>query len=112
MNSIRNYLKIRKYFELNDKEKKTTTHQICGFWILAILTPGKVTQYLLHYKPLKCTSFGGTLFCLCAIFHNKEFHFVLFKKKEKNIEGFPGDLEVKVPYFHCKGQGFDPWSGN
>ena len=25
---------------------------------------------------------------------------------------FPGDPVVKTPRFHCRGHGFDPWSGN
>ena len=25
---------------------------------------------------------------------------------------FPGGLVVKTSYFHCRGHGFDPWSGN
>ena len=34
----------------------------------------------------------------------------MFKKK-KNIEGFPGGLEVKVPRFHCRGKGLIPGQG-
>ena len=26
--------------------------------------------------------------------------------------GFPGCPVLKTPVFHCRGQGFDPWSGN
>ena len=25
---------------------------------------------------------------------------------------FPGSPVVKTPHFHCRGHGFDPWSGN
>ena len=25
---------------------------------------------------------------------------------------FPGGLVVRTPRFHCRGRGFDPWSGN
>ena len=25
---------------------------------------------------------------------------------------FPGGLVIKIPCFHCRGPGFDPWSGN
>ena len=25
---------------------------------------------------------------------------------------FPGSPVVKTPCFHCRGHGFDPWSGN
>ena len=25
---------------------------------------------------------------------------------------FPGGPVVKTPRFHCRGRGFDPWSGN
>lgn len=24
---------------------------------------------------------------------------------------FPDGPELKTPYFHCRGRGFDPWSG-
>ena len=27
-------------------------------------------------------------------------------------EDFPGSPVVKTPRFHCRGHGFDPWSGN
>ena len=27
-------------------------------------------------------------------------------------QDFPGGPVVKMPLFHCKGHGFDPWSGN
>ena len=25
---------------------------------------------------------------------------------------FPGSPVLKAPHFHCRGHGFDPWSGN
>ena len=27
-------------------------------------------------------------------------------------QGLPGGLVVKAPCFHCRGHGFNPWSGN
>ena len=27
-------------------------------------------------------------------------------------KGIPGGPVVKTPHFHCRGRGFDPWSGN
>jgi len=102
MNSTRNYLKIRKYFELNDKGKKKLhiKYKASGFW----------QSCLLHDKPLNRTSFGETLSVCVLCFIIKSF--ILFCLKKRNIEGFPGGLEVKVLCFHCRGQGFDPWSGN
>ena len=38
----------------------------------------------------------------------KEFPF----GKMKSSREFPGSPMVKTLYGHCKGQGFDPWSGN
>ena len=35
----------------------------------------------------------------------------LFVKKHTR-RNFPGGPVVKIPSFHCKGHGFDPWSGN
>ena len=72
MDSKRNYLKIRKHFELNDKEKHYLhiKHEVSGYWQSRSQSPVKVTQYVLHNNSLN-TSFGGTLFCMCVIFHNK-----------------------------------------
>ncbi|CAI9167822.1 unnamed protein product [Rangifer tarandus platyrhynchus] len=27
------------------------------------------------------------------------------------IQPLPGGLVVRIPHFHCRGRGFDPWSG-
>ena len=43
---------------------------------------------------------------------NTEVKFtVTFLKVLKNWE-FPGGPVVRTPSFHCRGYGFDPWSGN
>ena len=34
------------------------------------------------------------------------------KKKNKNQRDFPGGTVDKTLCSHCKGPGFDPWSGN
>ena len=34
------------------------------------------------------------------------------ESKKKMIKDFPGDPVVKIPYFHYRGLGFDPWSWN
>ena len=28
------------------------------------------------------------------------------------VRDFPDGPVVKTPHFHCRGRGFDPWSGN
>ena len=28
------------------------------------------------------------------------------------VRDFPGGPVIKTLFFHCRGQGFDPWSGN
>ena len=30
----------------------------------------------------------------------------------RNCQEFPGGPVVRTPRFHCRGPGFDPWSGN
>lgn len=82
MNSARNYLKIRN---IDQKKKKLhIKYKASGF---CNLTPGKVTQCLLHEKPLNCTSLEGH-FSVCVLyFIIKSFILFCFKKK-KNIEGF------------------------
>ena len=30
----------------------------------------------------------------------------------RNYQEFPGGPVVRTPRFHCRGPGFDPWSGN
>ena len=32
--------------------------------------------------------------------------------KRETFQHFPGGPVVKNPCFHCRGHGFDPWSGN
>ena len=32
--------------------------------------------------------------------------------QEDKEEDFSGSPVVKTPHFHCRGRGFDPWSGN
>ena len=34
------------------------------------------------------------------------------RRKKNKVEDFPGSPVVKTPPFHCRGHGFDPWSGN
>ena len=36
----------------------------------------------------------------------------LMRELENAQQDFPGGLEVKTPHRHCRGCGFDPWSGN
>ena len=33
-------------------------------------------------------------------------------EKRKKQEDFPGGPVLKTPCFHCRGRGFDPWSGS
>ena len=43
------------------------------------------------------------------------FDFLCTERERNQEEGerdFPGGPVVKTPSFHCKGRGFDPWSGN
>ena len=35
-----------------------------------------------------------------------------FEVKRNSLRNFPGGPVVKTPCFHCRGQGFDPWSGD
>ena len=81
MNSTRNYLKIRKYFELNDKKKKKKNYTSN----IRLLDSGSRVCFMINH----CTARHlEDTFCLCANFHNKEFHFVLLKKKKKH-KGLP-----------------------
>ena len=45
---------------------------------------------------------------LTELNHNDGFQ----ESKVKSIWDFPGGPVVRTPRFHCRGQGFDPWSGN
>ena len=33
-------------------------------------------------------------------------------ESELHCRDFPGGAVVRTPRFHCRGHGFDPWSGN
>ena len=35
-----------------------------------------------------------------------------YSHKVQGGMGFPGGPVVKTLHFHCRGRGFDPWSGN
>ena len=37
---------------------------------------------------------------------------IIFLKKRENIGDLLGGPVVKTPGFHCRGRGFDLWSGN
>ena len=40
------------------------------------------------------------------------FHWYTVTLKDNRIWDFPGGPVVKTPCFHCRGCGFNPWSGN
>ena len=39
-------------------------------------------------------------------------HSLEYKKKKYPIRGLPGGPVAKTLHSHCRGPGFDPWSGN
>ena len=43
-------------------------------------------------------------------FHHRDDFLKGFKREK--VQYFPGAPVVRTPCFHCRGPGFDPWSGS